>query len=242
MAASLLAGAVDAMAGGGGLLTVPALFGSYPQLPPALLLGTNKSASVFGTLVAAWRYGRRLQLELQWLLTAAMVAFMGALLGAWTLTRLDVHLLRDLCPWMLGAMLLYTLMQPRLGLQQSMAVMPKHTRWTLVWVAGIGWYDGFFGPGTGSLFILLLVRGLGMDFLHASAHAKVLNAATNVAALMLLSAHGQVWWQLGLSMALANVAGSLIGTRIALRYGSVLIRRVFIAVVLGLIVKTASHA
>lgn len=242
ISASLLAGAVDAMAGGGGLLTVPALFGSYPQLSPALLLGTNKSGSVFGTLVAAWRYGRHLQLQLQWLLAAAMAAFTGSLLGAWTLTQLDAHVLRSLCPWLLVAMLVYTLLQPRLGLQQSPTVIYKHTFGMLVLVVGVGWYDGFFGPGTGSLFILLLVRGLGMDFLHASAHAKVLNAATNLAALMLLAGHGQVWWQLGLSMAVANMLGSLIGARLAMRHGSTLIRQVFLVVILALIVKTAYDA
>ncbi len=240
--ASLLAGAVDAMVGGGGLLTVPALFGSYPGLPPALLLGTNKCASVFGTLVAVWRYSKHLHLRWAWLWPAALLAFAGALLGAWALTWLNAAVLRTVCPVLLTVMLVYTLRQPTLGVQMQ-ANPANHNRcwrWTLL--AAIGWYDGFFGPGTGSLFIFLLVRLQGMDFLQASGHAKVLNAATNLAALLLLAAHGHVWWQVGLTMAAANMAGSLIGARLALRHGALLVRQVFIWLVLILIVKTAWNA
>ena len=106
----------------------------------------------------------------------------------------------------------------------------------------IGAYDGFFGPGTGSFFIFLLVRGLGYDFLHASAAAKLLNLATNAAALALFSAKGHVWWHLGLPMAVANIAGSLVGTRLALKHGAGFVRGVFIVVVGALILKTARDA
>ena len=106
----------------------------------------------------------------------------------------------------------------------------------------LGWYDGFFGPGTGSFFIFLLVRFLGYDFLNASAGAKLLNVATNLAALALFTAKGHVWWQVGGVMALANVAGSLIGSRLALRHGAGFVRWVFIAVVGLLILKTGHDA
>ena len=139
-------------------------------------------------------------------------------------------------------MLAYTLWQPALGLQAATIHDAYVSPWRWVAVMGIGWYDGFFGPGTGSLFIFLLVRWLGMDFLHASAHAKVLNAATNLAALLLLAAHGQVWWQVGLAMAAANIVGSVIGARLALRHGAGFVRQVFVLVVLALIVKTAWQA
>jgi len=103
----------------------------------------------------------------------------------------------------------------------------------------IGFYDGFFGPGTGSFLVFAFVRWLGYDFLNASASAKLINTATNFSALMLFTWQGHVWWHLALAMALANVAGSLIGTRLALRHGAGFVRRVFIFVVLALIVKTA---
>ena len=106
----------------------------------------------------------------------------------------------------------------------------------------IGWYDGFFGPGTGSFFIFLFVRLLGYDFLNASASAKLLNVATNLAAIALFAMKGHVWWKIGLVMAVANVAGSLIGTRLALKHGAGFVRGVFIVVVGALILKTGYDA
>ena len=108
--------------------------------------------------------------------------------------------------------------------------------------AAIGFYDGVFGPGTGSFLMIVFVRVFGYDFLHASASAKVVNLATNLAALLLLSAKGHVWWQLGIVMALANVAGSQVGSKLALRHGSRFVRKVFIAVVSALILKTGYDA
>lgn len=228
------------MVGGGGLLTVPALFSAYPAAPPVLLLGTNKCASVAGTSVAAWRYSRRIRLDWAWLAPATLIAFASAALGAWTLTWLDPAFLRKGLPWVLMMVLLYTLTYPQFGLQSSLTSHPTRLRlWRALAIGAlVGWYDGFFGPGTGSFFIFLLVRWLGQDFLQASASAKVLNVSTNLAALLMLSAAGQVWWQVGLAMALANIAGSLLGTMLAFKHGAALIRRVFIVVVIILIVKT----
>ncbi|WP_024930767.1 TSUP family transporter [Methylophilus sp. OH31] len=244
VAAAFLAGVMDAMVGGGGLVTVPALLSTYTSLPPALLLGTNKCSSVFGTTVAAWRYSHRVQLDWTWLAPAALVAFVGAGLGAWTLTWMDPQFLRKLLPWVLLLVLVYTLKSPQFGLHHAPIRQSARARlWLALAIgAGIGWYDGFFGPGTGSFFIFLLVRWLGQDFLHASASAKVLNATTNLAALLMLAATGHVWWQVGLVMAAANVAGSLVGTALALKHGAGLVRRVFMLVVVLLILKTGVDA
>ncbi|WP_047516753.1 TSUP family transporter [Methylophilus sp. Q8] len=244
VAAAFLAGVMDAMVGGGGLVTVPALLSTYTSLPPALLLGTNKCSSVFGTTVAAWRYSHRVQLDWTWLAPAALVAFVGAGLGAWTLTWMDPQFLRKLLPWVLLLVLVYTLKSPQFGLHHAPIRQSARARlWLALAIgAGIGWYDGFFGPGTGSFFIFLLVRWLGQDFLHASASAKVLNATTNLAALLMLAATGHVWWQAGLIMAVANVAGSLVGTALALKHGAGLVRRVFMLVVVLLILKTGVDA
>jgi len=244
VAAAFVAGVMDAMVGGGGLVTVPALLSTYPSLPPALLLGTNKCSSVFGTTVAAWRYSHRVRLDWAWLAPAALVAFVGSGLGAWTLTWMDPQYLRRGLPWVLLLVLVYTLKTPQLGLQHTST---PHSAKSHLWLAlamgaGIGWYDGFFGPGTGSFFIFLLVRWLGQDFLHASASAKVLNAATNLAALLMLAATGHVWWQVGLVMAVANVAGNVLGTALALKHGAGLVRRVFMLVVALLILKTGIDA
>lgn len=242
--AAFTAGVVDAMVGGGGLVTVPALLTTYPASPPAILLGTNKCSSVFGTTVAAWRYSRHVRLDWSWLAPAALGALMGSGLGAWTLTWMEPQFLRKLLPGVLLMVLIYTFRYPQFGLSR---ITPSHSvrqRLLIAVVIGttIGWYDGFFGPGTGSFFIFLLVRWLGQDFLHASASAKVLNATTNLAALLMLAATGHVWWQVGLSMAVANIAGSLLGTSLALKHGAKLVRRVFTLVVALLVIRTGWQA
>ncbi|MCL1960275.1 MAG: TSUP family transporter [Desulfovibrionaceae bacterium] len=241
--ASLMAGLVDAIVGGGGLILVPALLAAYPAAAPATLFGTNKSASVWGTGMAAAQYARRVRMRWPVLLPAALAALAGSLAGAWAVTLTDPGFLRRLLPFILLAVLLYTLARRDLGRVHA----PRHAlgRETLLACAiglGLGCYDGFFGPGTGSFFIFLFVRLLGYDFLNASAAAKLLNVATNLAAIALFAATGHVWWRIGLVMAAANVAGSLIGTRLALRHGAGFVRGAFIAVVGALILKTGWDA
>lgn len=241
--ASLLAGLVDAIVGGGGLVLVPALFSTFPAAAPATLLGTNKSASVWGTLMASVQYSRRVHMRWAALLPACAAALGGSALGAWTVTQASADFLRRLLPLVLLAVLVYTLAKKDLGRVHAprFALRGEQAAATLIGLA-IGWYDGFFGPGTGSFFIFLFVRVLGYDFLNASAAAKLLNVATNVAAIALFAAKGHVWWQVGLTMAAANVAGSLIGTRLALRHGAGFVRGVFIVVVGALILKTGRDA
>ncbi|MBN8558070.1 MAG: TSUP family transporter [Proteobacteria bacterium] len=241
--ASLLAGGIDSIVGGGGLILVPALFAVYPSAAPATLFGTNKSASVWGTSIATVQYSRRVQMRWAVLGPAAGAALVGSFIGAWVVTLIDPGFLRRLLPLILLAVLLYTLAKKDLGRTHT----PRHTqgRETLLACAiglVIGWYDGFFGPGTGSFFIFLFVRLLGYDFLNASAAAKLLNVATNVAAIALFAAKGHVWWHIGLVMAAANVTGSLIGTRLALKHGAGFVRGVFIVVVGALILKTGYDA
>jgi uncharacterized membrane protein YfcA len=241
--ASLLAGLVDAIVGGGGLVLLPALFATFPQAPPATLFGTNKSASVWGTSFAAAQYLKRVSLPWDQVLPAVACAGVGALAGAWMVTLVDGSALRKVLPLILGAVLVYTVLRKDLGTAHA----PRHEARQARRIAAligllVGWYDGFFGPGTGSFFIFALVRLLGWDFLHASAGAKLMNVATNLTALALFAAKGHVVWVLGLTMAVANVAGSLIGARLALRHGAGFVRGVFIAVVSLLIVRTAWDA
>ncbi len=241
--ASLLAGFVDSIVGGGGLILVPALFAVFPTTPPATLFGVNKGASVWGTAVATAQYARRVNLRWAALLPAAATGFVAALAGAWLVTLISPGFLRKALPFVLLAVLLYTLAKKDLGRHHA----PRHggNAETLV-ACGIGgmlgFYDGFFGPGTGSFLVFLFVRWLGYDFLHASASAKLINTATNVAALGLFAWTGHVWWHFALTMAVANVAGSLLGTRLALRHGAGFVRLVFLAVVSALILKTGFDA
>ncbi len=241
--ASLLAGFVDAIVGGGGLILLPALFATYPAAHAATLLGTNKSASVWGTAFASVQYARRVEMRWAALLPAMGLSFAGALAGAWLVTLVAPDFLRKLLPAVLLLVLVYTLMKKELGRHHA----PRYSGRQELLAAGsvgavIGFYDGFFGPGTGSFFVFLLVRWLGYDFLHASAGAKLLNLSSNVAAIVLFGLKGHVWWHFMLVLAAANVAGSLLGTRLALRHGAGFVRGVFIVVVGALILKTGYDA
>ena len=238
--AAFLAGLVDAVVGGGGLIQIPSLFAALPGQSPATLFGTNKFSSVFGTANAAWRYARRVQMPWRTTLPAALAAFACSWLGAAAVAWVPRELLRPLILVLLLFAAVYTLWHKDLGQVHR----PAHTgRRELLFAvllgAGIGFYDGFFGPGTGSFLIFLFVRFFGFDFLHASAAAKVVNVATNVAALAFFLPHGHWLPLVAVGMALCNVGGSLVGTRLALRHGSGFVRRVFLFVVAVLILKFA---
>lgn len=238
--ASLLAGLVDSIVGGGGLILLPALFATFPAAAPATLFGTNKSASIWGTAFATVQYSRKVVLPWRSVLPAAAAGLLGSLLGAWVVTRVDPSLFRKALPVLLTALLAYTLARKDMGQHHAPRFAGQHEALVATGIGlVIGFYDGFFGPGTGSFLVFAYVRLLGYDFLNASASAKLINVATNFAALMLFAWQGHVWWHLAVAMAVANVVGSLIGTRLALKHGAGFVRQVFIFVVLALICKTA---
>ena len=237
--ASLLAGFVDAIVGGGGLILLPALFATFPGAPPATLLGTNKAGSVWGTAMATWQYSRRVQIRWHAMLPAAAAGFVGAFAGAWAVTVLSPDFLRKMLPLVLLAVLGYTLAKKELGRHHAPRLAGRGEAVAASQIGvPIGFYDGFFGPGTGSFFVFLFVRLLGYDFLNASASAKLLNVSTNIAALILFSAKGHIWWHFALPLALANVVGSVLGTHMALKHGTGFVRGIFIFVVSVLILKT----
>ena len=241
--ASLLAGFVDSIVGGGGLVLVPALFAAFPTTHPATLFGVNKGASIWGTAVATVQYARRVDLRWKALLPAALAGFVGSMAGAWLVTEVSPQFLRKLLPLVLIGVLAYTLVKKELGRHHK----PRYEGRAEMLAACcigllLGFYDGFFGPGTGSFFVFLFVRWLGYDFLNASASAKLMNSATNFAALLLFAYKGHVWWHYALTLALANVVGSLLGTHLALKHGAAFVRVVFIVVVSTLILKTGYDA
>jgi uncharacterized membrane protein YfcA len=241
--AAFLAGLVDAVVGGGGLIQLPVLFSVFPSELPATLLGTSKLAGVFGTGAAAVNYARRVRVAWSAAAPAAMAAFALSFLGAYTVTRVPGDFIRALLPVVLVAVAIYTFRKKDFGSTHA----PVHSGMTekLMAVgmgACIGFYDGFFGPGTGSFLMFLFVRFFGFDFLSASAAAKVVNVACNVAALLWFGYSGHLLWQLGLVMAVCQVAGSLVGTKLAIRHGSVFVRKLFLVVVSSLILKTGYDA
>ena len=243
LAAAGLAGFIDSIAGGGGLIQLPALLAGYPATPPATLLGTNKLSSILGTSSALARYSRAVTISWRALLPAAAVAFPAALVGASLATALSPALFRMAVPLILTGVLVYVAASKELGARHRPATLTGRRRAAaLAGIAGIGAYDGFLGPGTGGFLMLMFVRVYGFDFLNAAASARLVNVATNAGALLYFGAHGNVRWPLALALGACNVSGSVVGAHTALRHGSRFVRRVFLVIVAALIVKTAWDA
>lgn len=222
------------------MIQVPALLATLPGESPARLFGTNKLASIFGTTNAALRYCRGIRLPWFWLLPAVFGALVFSVLGAATVAWLPQNLLRSLVLLLLVGVLLHTLRQRDFGASRKSGwlVDPTHKLLGgLVIGAMLGFYDGFFGPGTGSFLIFLFIRVFGDDFLHASASAKVVNVASNAGALLYFAPHAEVIWKIAAVMAALNVAGAIVGSRLAMARGSPFVRKVFIAVSGALICK-----
>ncbi len=238
--AALFAGFIDAVVGGGGLIQVPALFSLYPDTAPASLFGTNKISSLVGTSNSAIRYVRSVRMPWRAALPAAAAAFIFAYLGSMSVAWLPIRLLRPMILALLIGAAVYTFWRKGFGTVHE----PRHCGRreffrALLLGAAIGFYDGFFGPGAGSFLIFLFIRVFGFDFLHASAASKVVNVATNLASIGFFIPHGYYLPLVAVMMAVANLTGSFIGTRMALRHGSGFVRRLFLGVVCVLIVKFA---
>jgi uncharacterized membrane protein YfcA len=241
--AAFIAGLVDSVVGGGGLIQVPAIFAVLPREVPATLLGTNKLASVCGTGSAALSYARRVRVAWSTAAPAALAAFVASFVGAWTVSRVPADFVRGLLPFILVAVAIYTFRKKDFGsIHAPLHSGLKETLLATVLGGAIGFYDGFFGPGTGSFLLFLFVRFFGFDFLAASAAAKVVNVGSNLSALIWFGYSGHIIWQLGALLAVCQIGGSLIGTRLALKHGTGFVRRLFLVVVSVLIVKTAYTA
>ncbi len=236
--AAFFAGFVDAIVGGGGLIQVPALFTAYPQLSPATLFGTNKLAGIVGTTSAAVQYARRVAVPWKVALPGAIAALIGSWHGAKAVVLLPPTVLRPLVLVLLILVALYTFLRKDWGATSRRLSYDHRSIAIIIAIGGvIGFYDGFFGPGTGSFLIFLLIRFLGMDFLRASVTAKILNVATNLAAIVSFASHTQLLWLLGGIMAVCNLSGAVMGSRMALKHGVGFVRKMFLGVVAALIAK-----
>lgn len=242
-AAAFLAGMIDAVVGGGGLIQIPALFSALPNAAPATLLGTSKFAGIWGTGAAAVGFARRVKLQWSTAVPAASAAFALSFVGAYTVTHVPPDFIRKLLPFILLAVAAYTYSKKDFGSTHApLHVGSREKLFAILVGGGIGFYDGFFGPGTGSFLVFLFVRFFGFDFFGASAVAKIVNVACNLSALMWFGYSGHLLWQLGAVMAVCNVLGSLIGIRLALKHGTGFVRKIFLLVVSGLILKTGYDA
>ena len=238
LAASFFAGFIDSIAGGGGLIQLPALLIGLPKSETAEVLGTNKLSSIFGTSTAAVLYRKQIKPDPKVLLAMGLPALLGSAGGAMLASKIPTSSMRPMVLVLLIIVAVYTWFKPDLGKFENLRHLPKR-RVQIAAVAGvvIGFYDGIFGPGTGSFLMLILVASLGYAFITASAIAKVVNVATNVGAILVFGINGAVIWQIGIIMGVANISGAVIGARLAIKGGSTLVRKVFLLVTVALIVK-----
>jgi uncharacterized protein len=233
--AAISASFIDSIAGGGGLISLPMLL--WAGLPPTLAIGTNKAQSSFGTSMAVWRYHRAGLIEWSALKWAIPMTFGAALMGSWTLTLISSQQLRLLLPWCLLAVAGYVLVSPRLGTDPKPARL-NPLLFTLVFSLLLGFYDGFFGPGTGAFWTLALVSLAGYALPEATAYTKVVNLTSNVASLLIFTIKGQVlFFPIAAVMIAGQLIGAYLGANLAIRHGAKFIRLVFLGVVFALIIR-----
>ncbi|MFJ4767642.1 sulfite exporter TauE/SafE family protein [Streptomyces uncialis] len=241
--AAAAAGWIDAVVGGGGLLLLPALLLGLPQAPAAHILGTNKAVAIVGTTGAAVTYVRNTPVDVRTAVRIGLAALGGSMGGASLAAGISSEVLRPVIMVVLLGVAAFVLLRPRFGTAtggSSKPVTRARTVTAIVLVGGgIGFYDGLFGPGTGTFLVLGLTAVLQLGLVTASATAKIVNVCTNAGALAVFAFQGTVFWQLALILAVFNLAGAMAGARMALRKGSEFVRGVLLVVVFSLVAKLA---
>lgn len=237
---AFLAGFIDAIVGGGGLIQTPAMLILLPQVPIASLLGTGKLSGISGTMAALLRYRKSVQINWSNILPTAVTAFIFSFIGARTVSAIPTEMLRPVILALLIGVAVYTFLRKDFGTLHSPRLTESKEKLYGVGVGlVIGFYDGFFGPGTGSFLMFIFIGLFGFNFLAASASAKVVNVATNLSALLYFMFTGQVLYYIGIPMALCNVLGSTLGARLAIHKGTAFVRLLFLVVVTAIIFKFA---
>ena len=235
---SLLAGFIDAVVGGGGLIQLPALLLQLPSSPLPTILGTNKIAALSGTSVAAAQYARRIRYNFPLLFVISFFAFISAHLGAKLASRIDPASFRPLILVILISIAIYTYFKKDLGTRDGQTVrMPMQYLYGSLMGILIGFYDGFIGPGTGSFFVLAFVVLLGFESVQASAYAKFVNCMTNFSAVMVFVKQGNYVLSIAILMAVCNVIGNVLGSVLALKKGNAFVRIFFLLVVSAMIIR-----
>jgi uncharacterized membrane protein YfcA len=232
-----LAGMVDSIAGGGGLLSVPAYMAA--GLPPHYVLGTNKFSSSFGTFFATWRYHQHGLIDTRVALLSAFFALGGSFLGARAVLLITPDFLRYLLVILIPVIAVFTLFNRSLGQHNNSRLQSRERKYSLAAAAAllIGFYDGFFGPGTGTFLILFYTLLLKYDFVTANANTKVVNLASNIAAVLTFIANGKVVYAIGIPAAAAGIAGNLLGAKLVIKRGGSIIRPIFILALFLLLAK-----
>lgn len=228
------AGFIDAIAGGGGLITVPALI--LAGLPPVTALGTNKLQSLFGSGSATWAYASKGHVDLKSQAGSAILSASGSALGAYAATLVSSEWLRAFLPVLMIAIALYFLFKPNISDEDRVQRMTP-VLFAAAIVPAIGFYDGIFGPGTGSFFMLGFVTLAGYGLLKATAHTKLLNFASNIGAFIIFAMSGAIDWKIGIVMGAAQFAGARTGAHFAMKNGSRIIKPLLVTVCLALAAK-----
>ncbi len=235
---AFIAGFIDAVVGGGGLIQAPFLLITFPKIPLPVLFGTNKIAALSGTSIAAFKYARKITFNYKLLLVIALSCFISSYSGAQIINHIDSNLLKPLILVILIAIAIYTFIKKDLGaIETKELTMNKQMLYGACIGLIVGFYDGFFGPGTGSFFVLGFVVVLGFEFVKASAYAKVVNCVTNISALIVFIKEGNFILPLAILMAIFNIIGSYIGSHLALKKGNGFVRIVFLVIVSIMILK-----
>jgi uncharacterized protein len=235
---AFLAGFIDSIVGGGGLIQLPALLFTLPEYPVPQLLGTGKIPSFAGTVTSAYQYAQKVNFQWKLLMAASLSSWVASLVGSSLVNYLDSQLLKPLILVLLIVVALYTFFKKDFGAVTTKVINPSKSiiYGVLIGIA-LGFYDGFFGPGTGSFLILAFISILGFDFLQASAHAKIVNAFTNMASIIIFGWHGNIIWAYALPMAVFNLFGSFIGSRMAILKGNTFVRKIFLFVIFLMILR-----
>lgn len=232
--AGIVAGFVDSIAGGGGLIALPALLTA--GLPPHLALGTNKLQSSFGSLTASLNYTRKGLVDPRHMITAICFTTIGAAAGTITIQFLSARILRNIIPVLLILAFIYLLATPDFGRKRRRQIISQHTFYLLLGPA-LGFYDGFFGPGTGSFWAFSFVALLGMNLPQATAHTKITNFTSNAVSLLAFAAGGNVFYSVGIIMGSGQAMGAYLGSRLVIHRGARLVRTLLIAVIAATIFK-----
>ncbi|WP_411069509.1 sulfite exporter TauE/SafE family protein [Streptomyces sp. cmx-4-25] len=242
--AALVAGWIDAVVGGGGLLLLPALLLGLPHAPAAQILGTNKAVAIVGTTGAAVTYVRKTPVRVGTAVRIGLAALAGSMAGAFFAAGISSDVLRPVIMVVLLGVAAFVMLRPSFGARAEGEERVPLTRARIVTAivvvgGGIGFYDGLFGPGTGTFLVLALTAVLHLDLVTASATAKIVNVCTNAGALAMFAYQGTVYGQLAAVMAVFNLAGGTAGARMALSRGAGFVRGVLLVVVLSLVAKLA---
>jgi uncharacterized membrane protein YfcA len=233
-ATGLVAGLVDTIAGGGGLITLPVLLGF--GVDPQVALGTNKLQGSFGSGSATAHYARAKVVQLSDCWLGIFFTLVGTVLGSWAVLLVDSSLLKKLIPFLLLAIAVFLMFRPKIGEQD---IAPKMGRGTFYAVFGLalGFYDGFFGPGTGTFWAIAFMVGLGFNLVKATGYTKAVNFTSNVVSVVVFALGGKINYAFGLTMAAGQLVGAYIGAHLVIRNGAKFIRPIFLAVVVALIAK-----